>query len=326
MDGEGGACVICLDSEPAPIQSGCACRSDAGLAHVACMARYAASGGGWRVCRTCKRPFTGRMLVGLAEARWAAARRLDRRVYHERIGAMRHVVAAHAERGRYTDAVRLARDAHDAAVEAYGAAHETSLVVALELANVLHMQGDVAASVEAHRGVVETRAAALGEAHPSTLAARASLASCMSDGGTVGELEWAERVQRRMLDEETHTLGARHIDTLTTRCDLALTLAALKRHGEARVAYDGLVPVLETELGREHPMTIVTRGNMAACVAADGDARAAEDMLRGVVRSARRIFGTVHPDTRAAQRNLRLMRARLRREAAATQRASGKCN
>jgi hypothetical protein len=29
-----GVCIIRLDSDPPPIQSGCACRSDGGLAHV----------------------------------------------------------------------------------------------------------------------------------------------------------------------------------------------------------------------------------------------------------------------------------------------------
>ena len=35
------ACIICLDAEPEPIQSGCACRGDAGLAHVKCRAEAA---------------------------------------------------------------------------------------------------------------------------------------------------------------------------------------------------------------------------------------------------------------------------------------------
>jgi hypothetical protein len=36
MAADGGACVICLDASPPPIQSGCACRGDSGLAHIAC--------------------------------------------------------------------------------------------------------------------------------------------------------------------------------------------------------------------------------------------------------------------------------------------------
>jgi hypothetical protein len=34
--GEDGDCIICLTSDPRPIQSGCGCRGDAGLAHIEC--------------------------------------------------------------------------------------------------------------------------------------------------------------------------------------------------------------------------------------------------------------------------------------------------
>ena len=36
MAADGGACITCLDASPPPIQSGCACRGDSGLAHIAC--------------------------------------------------------------------------------------------------------------------------------------------------------------------------------------------------------------------------------------------------------------------------------------------------
>ena len=36
-----GECVICLTDDPPPVQSGCACRGDAGLAHAACLIRKA---------------------------------------------------------------------------------------------------------------------------------------------------------------------------------------------------------------------------------------------------------------------------------------------
>ncbi len=37
-------CIVCLDSDPPPIQSGCACRSDTGLAHVGCLIENLSSG------------------------------------------------------------------------------------------------------------------------------------------------------------------------------------------------------------------------------------------------------------------------------------------
>ncbi len=34
-------CIICLDSNPPPVQCGCACRGDMGLAHIGCIIRSA---------------------------------------------------------------------------------------------------------------------------------------------------------------------------------------------------------------------------------------------------------------------------------------------
>ena len=73
-------CTICLDSDPPPIQSGCACRSDSGLAHLECLVEKAvvqqAHRGRkvWWECQTCGQHFTGAMRTGLAEAWWARVR------------------------------------------------------------------------------------------------------------------------------------------------------------------------------------------------------------------------------------------------------------
>ena len=53
-------CIICLDSDPPPIQSGCACRSDTGLAHLGCLIEKAVTQQAhrgykvWWECQTCK--------------------------------------------------------------------------------------------------------------------------------------------------------------------------------------------------------------------------------------------------------------------------------
>ena len=65
-------CIVCLDSDPPPIQSGCACRSDTGLAHVGCLVEKAVSqqphrgNAVWWECQTCGQKFTGAMRMGLA--------------------------------------------------------------------------------------------------------------------------------------------------------------------------------------------------------------------------------------------------------------------
>ena len=71
------ACIVCLDSDPLPIQSGCACRSDTGLAHVGCLIEKAVAqqrhrgNAVWRECQTCEQQFTRAMQTGLAEAWWS---------------------------------------------------------------------------------------------------------------------------------------------------------------------------------------------------------------------------------------------------------------
>ncbi len=70
-------CIVCLDSHPPPIQSGCACRSDAGLAHVGCLIEKAVAqqphrgNAVWWECQTRGQQSTGEMRTGLAEAWWS---------------------------------------------------------------------------------------------------------------------------------------------------------------------------------------------------------------------------------------------------------------
>ena len=70
-------CIVCLDSDPPPIQSGCACRSDTGLAHVGCLIDKAVvqqphrGNAAWWKCQTCGQQFTGAMRTELAEAWWS---------------------------------------------------------------------------------------------------------------------------------------------------------------------------------------------------------------------------------------------------------------
>ena len=78
-EGPQGRCIICLESDPVPIQRGCACRGDAGLSHIQCMVNQAEyrdkngpatemPGKAWLVCLTCNTHLTGTMKQELARA------------------------------------------------------------------------------------------------------------------------------------------------------------------------------------------------------------------------------------------------------------------
>ena len=101
------ACIICLDSDPPPIQSGCACRSDTGLAHVGCLIEKAVAqqphrgNKVWWECQTCGQPFTGAMQTGLAEAWWS---RVCDEVEEsaERLAAAHNLADARRGQGQYS--------------------------------------------------------------------------------------------------------------------------------------------------------------------------------------------------------------------------------
>ena len=145
-------CIVCLDSDPPPIQSGCACRSDTGLAHVGCLIEKAVAqqphrgDAVWWECQTCGQPFTGAMRTGLAEAWWSW-------------------VCDEAEES------------------------EERLAAAANLATSLSHQGKHAEAERIEREVLRARRRVLGEEHPSTLLCANNLASSLSDQGKHAEAE-----------------------------------------------------------------------------------------------------------------------------------------
>ena len=111
-----GTCIICLDSDPSPIQSGCACRGDAGLAHVECRAEAAAhrlknskTPDGWWECATCGQDFTGAMQLGLAEAWWSRVQRLPE-VDEQRLRAAANLARSLGEQSKLAEAEAMLRD------------------------------------------------------------------------------------------------------------------------------------------------------------------------------------------------------------------------
>jgi hypothetical protein len=144
---EGGACIICLESDPPPIQSGCACRGDAGLAHVECRAEDAAyrmasrhDDEGWCLCGTCGQSFTGAMQMGLAETWWSKAGRLPEEDHARRRAAHNLANALHAH-GRSSEAETIFRKKLAVEQRVLGPEHPITLFTTASLANVLSRQG-----------------------------------------------------------------------------------------------------------------------------------------------------------------------------------------
>ena len=109
-----GVCIICLDTSPPPIQMGCACRGDSGLAHIDCLARAAESrkalrdGTPWGQCRMCNQNFTGAMRMGLAEA-WRSRVAGQPAESMERLAAESNLATALFYQGKHAEAELMLR-------------------------------------------------------------------------------------------------------------------------------------------------------------------------------------------------------------------------
>jgi pentatricopeptide repeat protein len=121
--GANGTCYICYESQPPPIQSGCACRDEAGFVHIGCMVQVAISQVGhrgiiaWSECHTCKQHFTGAMRTGLAEAWWARVAEESA----ERQSAAYNLGQSLVGEGRFGEAERMFREMHGLRMRVLGA-------------------------------------------------------------------------------------------------------------------------------------------------------------------------------------------------------------
>ena len=256
-------CIICYASVPPPIQSGCACRSDSGLAHVDCLIEKAVSQQArrgteaWRECQTCEQRFTGAMATGLGEAWWS-------RVCDQAEESQERLCAAHCLAecrrldGQYAEAVQIQRKVLDVMRRVKGEEHPDTLSSAANLATALTHAGpgEVADAERINRLVHGLRRRVLGEEHPDTLAAAHNLATSLA---LQGKHSAAERMKREVLDVSRRVKGEEHPDTLSAAYGLAVTLALQAKYCEAEQILQATLQVRRRLLGNAHPHTLDTQ-------------------------------------------------------------------
>jgi hypothetical protein len=181
-----GVCIICLDNDPRPIQSGCACRGDAGLAHVECRALSAAhpmtsskSADGWWKCATCKQEFTGAMQLGLAEAWWSMAQHLPEE-HDDRLEAATVLGRTLFVQGKYVKAETMFRDVLTLLQRFQGPEHPITLSLANDVAVAMKTQGKHAEAEAMFREVLAVQRRVIGPDNRNTLLTVSNLAASLS--------------------------------------------------------------------------------------------------------------------------------------------------
>jgi tetratricopeptide (TPR) repeat protein len=308
MAADGGACIICLDTSPPPIQSGCACRGDSGLAHIACLVQAAASqqaqrgNGVWQQCQTCKQGYTGAMQTGLAEA-WRSRVAVQAAESAERLEAEYNLAFSLLHQGKAAEAEPMFRRLHAVLMRVYGAEDPHTLSVAGSLAMCLSKQGKYADAERIQREAHELIMRVHGAEHPNTLTNANNLAASLTHQGKYVD---AERIQREVHGVQKRVLGAEHPSTLLNANNLAMSILNQGKYAEAEQIQREVHEAQKRVLGAEHPSTLTSASNLAASLSNQGKHADAERIKREVLRVQKRVLGAEHPSTLGSANNLAL--------------------
>ena len=290
-------CTICLDTGPPPIQKGCACRGDAGLAHVDCLVHAAVSQQAqrdmsvWWRCQTCNHDFTGAMLIGLANA-WVTKAAIGNGTAN--LPAKTHLAKSLCSVGKYAEAEPVLREMHALLMRAVGAESESALAVAYDLAQSLSGQRKYVDSERLLREVLGVQNRVLGAEHTRTLSTVNALA--LSLLGQERHTE-AEVITRKLLEVRTRVLGAEHHNTLTAAHNVASSLSGQGKHAEAEAIEREVLGLRKRVLGPEHPTTLASASNLADFLSSQSRHAEVEVITRELLAAEMRVLGAEHEHT-----------------------------
>ena len=313
---DGGSCIICLESDPPPIQSGCACRGDAGLVHLECRILAAEhkqklnrSINAWQECPTCQQLFVGPVGLGLAEEllrRTRDNRRPDQ--LGDWIAAAGMVSRTLIDVGKFAEAEAVCRDTisefEQMGVDRAGGGGVMSgirMLMGLALGN----QGKQADAQLVFERCVTEFTQKLGPIDERTLSAARALGNNLNIQGKHAEAVTILRDARR---RSKRALGPENILTLQCGLNLGFALTCQQNFDLADAVFREVLPALKRVLGPDHPLSLQASGKYAECLAGCGRHTEAEAMLVDTLAAQARVLGAGHPDTQMSVQMLARIR------------------
>jgi tetratricopeptide (TPR) repeat protein len=300
-------CTICLDvGDPPPIQSGCGCRGDAGLAHVGCRAEAAAHKfrgsydlSGWQECNTCGQTFSGPMGLGLAETCWSKAQVLDEE-HDERQVAGLLLASRLYELGRYAEVEAKCRELRAVLHRMSNPCPATVMGSGQLLGDALSSQDKFVEAEVVFREVLSKRSEHRGAEHEDTLKTLTSLGNLLyrqqKFDDALATYQDVLKVQQRV--------GADHVHTMISKMSIANTLAAQSKFQEAEVLLRELLGVQQRLLGAGHPHTLQSRYTLCVALYQQRKCSDAAATCREALAISQRSLGLENPITQNFQRFL----------------------
>jgi len=155
--------------------------------------------------------------------------------------------------------------------------------------------------------VKQARTNVLGEKHPSTLIATASLASTLREKGQEGTLKQAKTLHKEVLRLRIETLGEEHLETLNSKTELGSVYLHSGSPSKFKKAEGLLVQAwagTKKHLGEDNYATLRTATLLGGAYRALALYDKAEVMQRIILDKAIEVLGKTHPETIMAMASL----------------------
>ena len=315
-------CWVCLEGGgDEPLVRSCACRGQAGFAHIRCLIASAQHDWrSWWACPTCKQNYTGavsgaaalcvfltsqdaaaQVQIALARA-WFAQVEGRSEDDDERLSAASCLAQAlHQSVGDFEGAQRLFASVLRVQRRTKGDDNEATLTSIFSLVNCQRMLRDAPDNLALAEEALKTARRVKGAVHHQTLNAMSLLAEVYADND---KLSQALPLARKSLYWKRLTLGNDHFDTLISIAGLGALYSDLNELLKAQPLLEEDLASSRRLLGADHPATLTSMSNLATLRCDQGHKEEGLELMKAAVQGFTKVLGAAHPSTKMSIEDL----------------------
>lgn len=205
-------------------------------------------------------------------------------------------------RGRYPEAMALAKSALDVISRALGADHLVAGQVAVHYGNLLRQSAKLSDAETVLRDALKVIERAVENDHPSTASACTGLSLVLAEQGK--NSDEVRRLLDRALEISRRIRGNDSVDVAVLLNNLAGHYDRQADYAEAEKHYRESLDILVRLEGDESRTAVTTRHNLASTLSKQGKYAASVKLNREVLQVRRRILPDGHPDIAMTCNNL----------------------
>jgi tetratricopeptide (TPR) repeat protein len=215
--------------------------------------------------------------------------------------ALNHQVVLFYQRGRYEDAIPLAKEVIAILEKVRGPDHPDVAAMLNTLAELYTLQGRYAEAEPLYERSLAIKEKMLGPDHPDVALSLNDMAVMYDRQGRYAE---AEPLYKRSLAIREKVLGPDHPDVALGLNNLALLYDNETRYAEAEPLFKRSLAIFEKAFGPDHPKVALGLNNLAALYRLQGRYAEAEPLYKRSLAINEKALGPDHPDVALGLNNL----------------------